>query len=268
MGGMIETDKMLAHVESCAVCQAAHLPTGTKFAECCDTYSDMFNNVIDFECSEGPWEEEGVDYICPLCDGPNDEKFSGDGAKKGSGDRDREGDGEEVETESGEGQTLVSQSVRKQETTSPDSLSQQSEERTPYFSARVGGSMSHEDINIASRLYMELMPNGLLTEENIVATFELAADFGNQYLRDIWAWNHSHKTGGLRFTSIQHMATALRSESENNVQTQFADHDPNECPKCQKRKKAAAANSEDNRITRAEFDEIVPVGKGFDPEEA
>jgi hypothetical protein len=72
MGGMIETDKMLAHAESCAVCQAA----GTKYMDRCDAWSDMCNNYIDWQCAEGPFEpqdgEEDGPMMCPKCDGPVD----------------------------------------------------------------------------------------------------------------------------------------------------------------------------------------------------
>jgi len=72
MGGMIETDKMLAHVESCAVCQAA----GTNYMERCDDWSDMCENFMDWQCAEGPFvpqdgEEDGP-MMCPRCDGPVD----------------------------------------------------------------------------------------------------------------------------------------------------------------------------------------------------
>jgi hypothetical protein len=49
MGGIYETERMLKHVEQCAVCKAA-----TKFADRCDVCSDMYKDVVDFECGEGP----------------------------------------------------------------------------------------------------------------------------------------------------------------------------------------------------------------------
>jgi hypothetical protein len=60
-----ETERMLRHVESCAACQAA-----TKLADRCDAWCNMLENVIDWECLEGPFEF-GQD-MCPVCDGPLD----------------------------------------------------------------------------------------------------------------------------------------------------------------------------------------------------
>ena len=71
MGGFFETERMEKHVEQCAVCQAAHAGADIKYAECCDEYGDMFNNVIDFESGEGPWEDKPEGWLmCDECDGP------------------------------------------------------------------------------------------------------------------------------------------------------------------------------------------------------
>jgi len=68
MGGFFETERMKKHVKQCALCQAAHAGADIKYADCCDEYGDMFNNVIDFECEEGPFE--GGKGMCAKCDGP------------------------------------------------------------------------------------------------------------------------------------------------------------------------------------------------------
>ena len=65
MGGLMETEKMLKHVESCAQCHAA-----TKLADRCDDWWNMSENAMDWQCSEGPFEN-GQD-MCPVCDGPVD----------------------------------------------------------------------------------------------------------------------------------------------------------------------------------------------------
>jgi hypothetical protein len=65
MGGLYETDRMLRHVESCAQCQAA-----PDYVDRCDDWHGMANNLMDWECSEGPFED-GQD-MCPVCDGPLD----------------------------------------------------------------------------------------------------------------------------------------------------------------------------------------------------
>lgn len=70
MGGFFETERMKQHVEQCAVCQAAHAGADFKYAECCDEYGDMFENVVDFENNEGPWEDREDWEMCPVCDGP------------------------------------------------------------------------------------------------------------------------------------------------------------------------------------------------------
>jgi hypothetical protein len=141
-------------------------------------------------------------------------------------------------------------------------LHDQEQERTPYLSLKTGRSISHKDQDIASQLYMDLLPHGLPTEENIVAVFDLAVDFGQQYLRDIWFWNKRHKTGGLRFRSIQHLATALRSESENNVAVQFAEHDFSSCPKCKKLRTCAHCGKPEDGTgdARNEFRDYVHRG--------
>jgi hypothetical protein len=57
MGGFFETEKMKRHVEQGDQCKIAHLASnGIGCSECCDTYAEMFENVIDFECGEGPFE--------------------------------------------------------------------------------------------------------------------------------------------------------------------------------------------------------------------
>jgi hypothetical protein len=69
MGGFFETERMKKHVEQCAVCKAAHPEGGDiRHRDCCDEYSAMLNNVIDFECEEGPLE--GGRDMCTKCDGP------------------------------------------------------------------------------------------------------------------------------------------------------------------------------------------------------
>lgn len=65
MGGLLETEKMLKHYESCAQCQAA-----TKLADRCDGWQAMAENLMDWQCSEGPFED-GQD-MCLACDGPLD----------------------------------------------------------------------------------------------------------------------------------------------------------------------------------------------------
>lgn len=71
MGGFFETERMKKHVEQCALCQAAHAGADIKYAECCDEYGDMFNNVIDYECNEGPWQDPDDNWLmCGKCDMP------------------------------------------------------------------------------------------------------------------------------------------------------------------------------------------------------
>ncbi len=66
MGGLVETEKMLMHVESCGQCQAASTLLGR-----CDEWRVMADNLMDWQCSEGPFDD-GQD-ICPVCDGPLDD---------------------------------------------------------------------------------------------------------------------------------------------------------------------------------------------------
>jgi hypothetical protein len=65
MGALMETEKMLKHYESCTPCQAAK-----KLADRCDEWHVTANNLVDWQCSEGPFEA-GQD-MCPVCDGPAD----------------------------------------------------------------------------------------------------------------------------------------------------------------------------------------------------
>jgi hypothetical protein len=61
MGGSTETEKMKRHVEQCDQCKIAHLASnGIAYSEYCDTYAEMFENVIDFECGDdiGYWLTE------------------------------------------------------------------------------------------------------------------------------------------------------------------------------------------------------------------
>lgn len=67
MGGFFETDKMKKHVAGCAQCKAA-----TRLMDRCDTWSEMMENVVDFECNEGPWEDREGWRMCDSCDGPID----------------------------------------------------------------------------------------------------------------------------------------------------------------------------------------------------
>ena len=66
MGGLIETDKMLLHVESCAHCLAA-----SSIFDRCDDWKAMAENVVDWQCSAGPFDD-GQD-MCAVCDGPADD---------------------------------------------------------------------------------------------------------------------------------------------------------------------------------------------------
>ena len=71
MGGFHETEKMERHVAGCARCKVAHLATdGIDYAPCCDEYGVMFENVIDFENQEGPFEDRPDALMCIECDGP------------------------------------------------------------------------------------------------------------------------------------------------------------------------------------------------------
>jgi len=46
---------------------------GTDYAACRDEYAEMFENVIDFESGEGPWEDKPEGWLmCDECDGPID----------------------------------------------------------------------------------------------------------------------------------------------------------------------------------------------------
>jgi hypothetical protein len=70
-----ETDRMVKHRQTCAVCQAATSGKGendvVRYMDCCDTYGEMFENVIDYESSEGPFEDKPDNMLmCVECDGP------------------------------------------------------------------------------------------------------------------------------------------------------------------------------------------------------
>ena len=70
MGGFFETKRMKKHVEQCALCRAAHAGKGgVDSATCCDEYSDMLKNLVDFENNKGPWEDREDWQMCPACDG-------------------------------------------------------------------------------------------------------------------------------------------------------------------------------------------------------
>jgi hypothetical protein len=64
MGGFYETDRMIEHRHGCDICKAA-TSISTEYGECCDTYGDMFELVMDYECNEGPWED--LDDCCLMC---------------------------------------------------------------------------------------------------------------------------------------------------------------------------------------------------------
>lgn len=63
MGGLIETDKMLMHVESCTHCREAD-----SICRRCGEWKEMAENVMDWQCEEGAFED-GQD-ICDVCDRP------------------------------------------------------------------------------------------------------------------------------------------------------------------------------------------------------
>lgn len=66
MGGLIETDKMLMHIKSCAECRAA-----ASILDRCDDWKEMAENVMDWQCEEGAFEDG--QNICGVCDGTVDD---------------------------------------------------------------------------------------------------------------------------------------------------------------------------------------------------
>jgi hypothetical protein len=84
MGTFHETDRMIKHRQQCDICKAATTTTTypefgeyseevVHYIDCCDEYGDMFNNVIDFESGDGPWEDKPEGWLmCNECDGPID----------------------------------------------------------------------------------------------------------------------------------------------------------------------------------------------------
>ena len=117
------------------------------------------------------------------------------------------------------------------------------QESIPYWSDVLDRGLDIKEVVIAEELYLDLIPLGKMDEADIVTLYELATActdhnlLGQVRIRRIWHWNKLHKKGNLQFRTIQGLAKALRSESDNNVWNQYSDHNPTDCPKCKKLKK-------------------------------
>ena len=68
MDGLIETDKMQLHRESCLVCRAAD----GDIQKYCEAWCEMYENFIDWQSGEGPWEGHEGWRMCDNCDGAVD----------------------------------------------------------------------------------------------------------------------------------------------------------------------------------------------------
>jgi hypothetical protein len=76
MGAPYETPRMSKHVEQCEQCKTAHAAglvcdfRGVHYVGCCAWYEQALENVLDFECAEGPFEGKQDALMCAECDGP------------------------------------------------------------------------------------------------------------------------------------------------------------------------------------------------------
>jgi hypothetical protein len=117
------------------------------------------------------------------------------------------------------------------------------QERIPYWSEELNRGLGINEVIIAEELYLDLIPMGKMDEADIATLTELTLAYqtddthGQAVIRSIWHWNKLHKKDSLQFHTIQALAKAMRSESDNNVVIQWHEHNRAECPKCKKLRK-------------------------------
>jgi hypothetical protein len=117
------------------------------------------------------------------------------------------------------------------------------QERIPYWSDPLGRGLDINEVVTAEELYLDLIPTGNMHEADVVTLAEIALAYqtdhqhGQAIIRQVWYWNHLHKKESLRFRTIQGLAKAVRSESDNNIVIQWNEHNTLDCPKCKKLRK-------------------------------
>jgi hypothetical protein len=139
-------------------------------------------------------------------------------------------------------QQQVSELVSEQTTSSSQ---HEQREEPPWYSSVLKRSLTHDEMDIGTQVYLDLIPLGKMDDADVITLVELCIEYHGgeiepqDLIRALWTWNHNHKDGGLRWRTIQQMAKSLRSESDNSAHLQYQDHNPADCPKCKKLRKCA-----------------------------
>ena len=127
------------------------------------------------------------------------------------------------------------------------------QEPIPYWSEELNRGLDISEVDMAQELYLDLIPMGKMDDGDLVTLYELALvyqtddTYGQAVIRSIWHWNKVHKKDNLQFRTIQSLAKAMRSESDNNIVIQTYEHNRAECPKCKKQRKCICCHlPEDN----------------------
>jgi hypothetical protein len=117
------------------------------------------------------------------------------------------------------------------------------QEPIPYWSDALGRGLEINEVVIAEELYLDLIATGNMHEADVVTLAEITLAYqtdhqhGQAVIRQVWHWNHLHKKESLRFRTIQGLAKAMRSGSDNNIVIQWNEHNTLDCPKCKKLRK-------------------------------
>ncbi len=133
------------------------------------------------------------------------------------------------------------------------------QERIPFWSEELNRGLDIEEVIIAEELYLDLIRKGKMDEADVVTLYELALayqtddTYGQAVIRSIWQWNKLHKKDSLQFRTIQALAKAMRSESDNNVVIQWHEHNRAECPKCKKLRKCVRCRLVEDCVNAEEF---------------
>jgi hypothetical protein len=117
--------------------------------------------------------------------------------------------------------------------------------KPPYWSEMLGRALSDanearegdrgDEVTATEQVYLTLLPEGTLREDEIVALAEVRWKYrDDDWIRALWRWNRTHKSGALLLRTMRQLQRALDSESDSNLAAQYRQHidDGLDCPKC------------------------------------
>jgi hypothetical protein len=159
--------------------------------------------------------------------------------------------------------TKVSKSVSQTAPASP-SLCDDGSEVPFFFSKKVGRLLTKEEQKVACELYYEFFPNPDAEWEKVVELWEATHKINPSYLRGLWLWNKTHKSGNLRFHTVTQFCESLASTAENSASVQYQTHNHRDCPVCLKAKWKTACSHCGLPVDNVEYNEDFAPLRGLE----